>query len=41
MLKSEEIEEKKRLEEEITKLRKKLNELENLYYRKYLKDEGD
>lgn len=34
-------EEKEKLEKEIIVLRKKLAELENEYYRKYLKDEGD
>ena len=41
MSNNDELEEKKKLEDEIISLRKKLDELENEYYRKYLKEEGD
>jgi hypothetical protein len=41
MSNNNELEEKKKLEDEIISLRKKLAELENEYYRKYLKEEGD
>jgi hypothetical protein len=41
MSNNNELEEKKKLEDEIISLRKKLDELENEYYRKYLKEEGD
>jgi hypothetical protein len=36
-----ELEEKKTLESEIIKTRQMLKELEEIYYEKYLKNEGD
>jgi len=36
-----ELEEKKTLENEIIKIRQMLKELEEIYYEKYLKNEGD
>jgi hypothetical protein len=39
--KDNQLDEKKKLEDEIISLRKKLAELENKYYEKYLNGEGD